>query len=130
MEASIYFTTSGHLYVQLIEVIDLLEAVNGAASFFTVFKKKVKERHLVHVEVKIINTKRKEIQKVRTGTKLINPGENLNVGEDFVFESISSAYTIVVSLHLTTIANGETTQKIMGLATIPIDRLEENTKVS
>jgi hypothetical protein len=127
------FSTIGNLNVQLIEVIDINESSKRKMNTLLGWRRKQQsddERKYVHVEISIRDYTGKIIALNQTMTKTLSNGtQTLNLGEEFIFESVLSISSLTIALCVMTGNPSDIASKISAIATIPISRLEENKKV-
>lgn len=143
MESNPYITKVGSLHVQLLEAIDI-DVPSKHLKTNTLWGKKEIELNFVLVELYIDNLPSRinaygqyvdESQSLyRSGLKQLIPGKQIIFGEEFLIETISSLSTLKIRLSIlqpNSLVNGDKnkqnhTVKIVGEATLPISRLEEN----
>ncbi len=125
------FTTYGTLRVGVVEASDLVEIQVGNA-------KKVKvTKSNVFAMLKITDDNGKEEKHCSTETHIFHPSEALIIGEEFLFENVSSAHSLVVSFYSVALEKEKinhapvtAAQTCLGFTQIPLARLGENTSVN
>lgn len=125
------FTTYGTLRVSVVEALDLVDNAPGV-------NKKVKvTKSNVFAVLKITDDNGVEIKHCNTETHPFYTSETMTIGEEFIFENVSSAHNLLVSFYSVALEKEKTqqapvtvAQNCLGFTQIPLARLEENVPVS
>lgn len=126
------FTTYGTLRVSIVEALDLVDSPAVGNN------KKVKvTKSNVFAALKVTDDNGVEIKHCNTETHPFVTSEAMNIGEEFIFENISSAHNLLVSFYSVSLEKEKThnasvtvAQNCLGFTQIPLARLEENVSVS
>lgn len=126
------FTKQGYCVVQLVDVADIVEVKKKATRL--PWAKKETERFLTFSSVSIRDENDFEIYKYYASVLPYVPSETLKVNEEFVFEAVSSNHQVVISVYVVTMnwqtdPFDEVVQRCVGIAKVPLSRLEENRSV-
>lgn len=123
------FTTYGTLRACVIEVVDLVEATQLNV------KKLKGTKNNVFAVLKEIDETGSVISHYNSDTHTCYIAERLVIGEEFIFENVSSAHNLVVYFYSVSLEKEKTqphlvaAQTCLGYTQIPLSRLEENVPV-
>lgn len=127
------FTKSGYLTIQLMDVMDIVDAKKKASRL--PWQRKEVEHYIAFASIAICDEAEIEVHKYYTAMVPCIPSETLRVGEDFVFEPVTSNHIVVLTVYYLTLHDtrdpfDDLNQRCLGKAYIPLSRLEENRSVS
>lgn len=126
------FTSYGTLRICLMEAVDVFELPGNRSRVKLDANSKTQK---VFATVSINDENDCEILKYDTSSHPYFSTETVAIGEEYIFEAVSSAYHVVVGLYsihfhkINSSVIAERTIHAIGTVKIPIDRLEENTPV-
>lgn len=126
-----FLTTYGTLRACVVEALDLVDTPPTN-------NKKVKvTKSSVFAVLKVTDDAGAEIKHCNTETHPFFTSESLVIGEEFIFENVSSAHSLYVSFYSVSMekekaphASAIASQNCLGFTQIPLSRLEDNVSVS
>ena len=121
------FTTYGTLRASVIDALDLIDASQNK-------NKSLKTKCKVFAVLKVVDDAGNEIKHFNTETHPYYTSETTIIGEEFIFENVSSVHCLLLSFYSLSgekAPSGEMvmSQSCLGFTKIPVSRLEENRPV-
>lgn len=132
-----YLTSSGTLYVSIVDALDLVDQSKSKAP--KTWMRKVKAITFAHAIITMLDeTEQSELSgcgKVCTANVLYRPSEIFRIGEDFAFEKLPSSAVLFIALYTVDwsaniVQQASAPAKCIGHLKLPISRLEDNNIVS
>lgn len=125
-----FLTTYGTLHTCVVEAVDLIETTSSS-------NKKVKVTKCnVFAVLKVIDEAGTDIRHYNTETHPFYTSESLVIGEEFIFENVSSAHSLLVSFFSVSLEKEKAphapvtvAQNCLGFTQIPLSRLEDGVSV-
>lgn len=126
-----FLTTYGTLRACVVEALDLIDTPSVAS-------KKVKvAKSNVFAVLKVVDDAGTDIKHYNTETHPFYTSESLVIGEEFIFENVSSAHSLLVTFYSVSLEKEKTpqapvtiSQNCLGFTQIPLSRLEDGVSVS